>query len=453
MGLLLVGSGNAPLQPIADFLQSSFRQEVALCYAPQLALSQLQSPENDLPDAVVADISGQSLPGAMSFLHAIQFAFPDLPVLLMVSVEQAEQTEMLLQAGSMDVLPKPVSRPRLRIAVMNALRMRGLKQEVHRMRLNEQSGHDLPKLSEMNSANAAMQLALVLARRTAKHPKPVWLQGEYGTGKETLARAMHAESDKEGVFHAVRCGGQTENVLERQLFGGASRRMVGAFAQTDGGMLYLDEVEQLPARLIESLAKAMQEAKNPWLVVSTRRPMTDLFAQPELIGLLHDRWNLTPIALPPVRERQEDIVPTAQIYLNRFAMLEGRIAPRFSDHAVRWLHMRRWTGNLPELSRTLHRALWMAEESDIEVTHLEGKWPSAVRPMALNASLRPAGEFYIPVLTEEGKLRPLAELEDTMLQLALKHHEGCMARAARALGIGRSTLYRKLQERGEGSVA
>lgn len=442
MSLMLVGSGTAPLQPIADYLREAFRCEVICCYSPQVAIQALQSPDQPVPDLLLADISGQSVSGAQRFLSTMHQQMPDMPIIVLTGFAQGEAAEGLFAAGGMDVLSKPVPRARMKMAVANALKVNALRQEVKRIQLRERGSLGFDHII---AQSLGMQKALHWARRAATNVNPIWLQGEAGTGKEMLARAIHADSDRGNrPFISLNCAAHAETALDTLL---AAERAESVRVQAQDGTLYLDRVEALPPRLHLQLSQNLQDGRltvggNVRLIVATGAEMDDKPNLP-LLRQIREGWREPPITLPPLRERAEDMPELALRYLRRYSASEGRLVQSIAPEALDWLRGRAWHGNLPELARHLRRSVWTCFGDVLERTHLEWRPPSGP---ANDQNAGGPEESLLRMLDTKGQLRPLADLETAVMEFAVHHHQGCMARAARSLGIGRSTLYRRLQE-------
>ncbi len=446
MTLMLMGSGTAPLQPIADFLRTAFQHEILCCYAPQMAMQALQSPTQPGPDVLLADISGQSISGALRFLQAVRQECPELPLVVLTGFAQTEAAEGLFSLGSMDILTKPVPRARLKIAVANALKVSALRQEVQRLQLRErgQAGFDA-----LVARSPGMQQAMHWARRMSTTLQPVWIQGEDGTGKEMFARAIHAESPRAArPFLSIACGISGDAGLAHLLHPTRPAEP-SLLQQAQGGTLYLDAVEALSPGMHEMLAAHLQHQAQQGpalleggvrLIVSSQQSAQS--TPSPLLHYLSTQWCEPPITLPPLRERREDLPELAQRYLRRYAATEGKSVHLLTPGALEWLQTQPWHGNLPELARQLRHAVWRCSGERLERMHLEGNPGPAPQP-----TLPGMRENFLPLLDEEGQLRPMEDLETRIMEFAVRHHGNCMARAARALSIGRSTLYRRLQEK------
>ncbi len=299
--------------------------------------------------------------------------------------------------------------------------------------------------------SALSRAAVALARRAAASEIAVLFEGESGVGKEVFARAVHAESARaHAPFVAVNCGALPETLVESILFGhergaftGAVERRAGKFVEADGGVLFLDEIGELPLSAQVKLLRAVQEgeidplgAARPRrvsirLLAATNRDLRREVAEGRFREDLFYRISAFPIRLPPLRQRREDIAPLAQRLLARLSP-EGA-APQIAPEALRLLEAAPWPGNVRELENALHRALVLADGGVLRAEHLPVPAPAPADP---------------PEGAQDAPMRTLAEVEAAHIRLTLARCGGRMAEAARRLGIGRSTLYRKLADLG-----
>jgi DNA-binding NtrC family response regulator len=306
------------------------------------------------------------------------------------------------------------------------------------------------------AASPAAQAAVALARRAAGSDIPVLFEGETGVGKEVFARAVHAASARAaGPFVAVNCGALPEGLVESILFGhergaftGAVERRPGRFAEAEGGVLFLDEIGELPLPAQTALLRALQTREVD--AVGGGRPRRvdvrvmsathrDLAAEVRAGRFREDlfyRVRVFPVEIPPLRARRDDIAPLAALSLRRLAAAEGGEPGALSDAALAILRAAPWPGNVRELENVLHRARVMAGCALIQPAHLGLPGPTA----APGAPGAPGAD--------DGHVRPLREVEADHIRAALARYGGRMTETARRLGIGRSTLYRKIEELG-----
>jgi two-component system response regulator HydG len=298
----------------------------------------------------------------------------------------------------------------------------------------------------------AMQAVVQRARAIAQANAPVVLLGETGTGKEVLARALHHTSPRAArPFVAVNCGAIPGDLLESELFGhvrgafsGAVAEKAGLFEAAEGGTLLLDEVADLPPLLQVKLLRVLQDgevrrvgsnrslALDVRVFAATHKDLESLVRLGLFREDLYYRIKVLSLRLPPLRERVEDILPLAHHFLS----LEADAPPPLSSGAERALLDYRWPGNIRELSNAMRFAAAVVDGPLVEVCHLPEEM------------LRPAAA-HVP----SGALRSLAEVEREHVLSVLRACHGVQADAARVLGIGRNTLWRKLRAYGDAEAA
>jgi DNA-binding NtrC family response regulator len=339
-----------------------------------------------------------------------------------------------------------------------------------------------------------MQRVVALGRRAAASSIPVLIEGESGVGKELVARAIQGESERRSrPFVVVNCGAIPETLVESLLFGhekgaftGAVEKRIGKFQEADGGTLFLDEIGELPLEAQVKLLRALHDgeidpvgARRPIkvsfrLVSATNRDMLKLVREGKFREDLYYRLNVFPIWVPPLRERLDDVPELARHFLARFAAEEGRRVTSISAEALDLLGRYAWPGNVRQLENAMFRAVVLSDGEELTVgefpqiaTHVEGRNgaasaspgqaapPSITGPVMLGAERTVPhtvaignGGLGIPATTDQGEIRSLEAMEADMIRLALGRYRWHMTEVARRLGIGRSTLYRKMREFG-----
>ena len=351
---------------------------------------------------------------------------------------------------------------------------------------------------EVGTASPAMRAVLDAGERAAATAIPILIEGESGVGKEWLARRLHALSPRrDGPFVAVNCGAIPAQLVESILFGhekgaftGATEKHAGKFAEAHGGTLFLDEVGELPLDAQVKLLRVLQEGEvepvgaraprrvNTRVISATNRRLLDEVEAGRFREDLFYRLGVFPLTVPPLRQRRADIAGLAERFVRGFAAAQGTRPTAIEPEALDWLRTREWPGNIRELENAVFRACVMASGDTLLTADLgvpaEGDrapaLPTVPAPFTAptpdgavllrspvpppggrspsNATERSAVGGSLAVFARDGELRPLADLEREMIVLALQHYRGRMSEAARRLGIGRSTLYRKLKEYG-----
>jgi DNA-binding NtrC family response regulator len=393
-----------------------------------------------------------------------------------------------MQAGAADFFVKPASPERILVSIANALETSGLKAEV--TRLKKKASNTLA-FTDMVANAPAMRPVVRMGERAARASIPVLILGESGVGKEVLARAIQGASDRAGrPFVTVNCGAIPENLVESILFGhvkgaftGAVDHHPGKFAEANGGTLFLDEVGELPLDMQVKLLRVLQEgevdpvgAKRPVkvnvrIISATNKDLAKLVAEGRFREDLYYRLNVFPIEAPPLRERREDIPALAQRFIERFNAEEGRRIRGLAPQTLSMLTGFDWPGNVRQLENAIFRAVILCEGDLLQPEYFpqvpppEGYLPAATEiaaaAFATPASPAPARRLEdhlaafvppappaVPIFDENGHVRPLEAIERDLIQLAIEHYANHISEVARRLGIGRSTLYRKLREFG-----
>ncbi len=418
------------------------------------------------------------------------------PVIVQTAHGSIDHAIGAMRAGAADFVVKPASPERLEVSIKSALKIEALAGEITRIK---KKAEGTLTFSDLIIRGDAMQRVVSLGKRAASSHIPVLIEGESGVGKELIARAVQGESERAGrPFITVNCGAIPENLVESILFGhekgsftGASDKRIGKFQEADGGTLFLDEVGELPLDAQVKLLRALQEgeidpigAKRPVkvnfrLISATNRDMIQQVKDGKFREDLYYRLNVFPIWVPPLRERIGDVPELARHFLARFAAEEGKRVTAISSEAVDLLSAYTWPGNVRQLENAVFRAVVLCDGSQLTVAdfpqiaaHVEGfkaevpaapanvsKAPAFTGPALLGAEgLVPqtieisrtdaSGSLGIAAVTDQGDIRPLEQVEADMIRLALGRYRGHMTEVAKRLGIGRSTLYRKMQEYG-----
>jgi DNA-binding NtrC family response regulator len=380
-----------------------------------------------------------------------------------------------MRAGATDFLSRPVAPERLVEALAaNSDRRRPAGE------LTPVSEKLAPELSLEQLVGAAPEFraALAVAAKAARNRLPILIVGEPGSGKETIARAIHAASLRSrGPLVIVDCKSLPANVADSELFGHVKGAFPGAFAESagkmlkaDGGTLVLDEIGALPASTQETLDRVLATGEvrpvgcNGSSSVDLRLIATCSTPLPESFNaMLAERIGVTTVNLPPLRDRSGDIPALARHLLQRFAEQEVIAPLSIGNDALAVLMRYGWPGNVRQLASVLFRAGLNCERGGLtaeDFPHIASQSrftgrKSDFAPLLSKASSDAAlgGAAGVTLFTSEGHLRTLEEIEADIIRLAIGHYRGRMTEVARRLGIGRSTLYRKLSDIGIDTAA
>jgi len=417
--------------------------------------------------AIVLD---QWVPGddACALIEELKARRPAMPILMLTTSASPLLAVEAMRAGATDYLVKPIAPDRLMTALRSATRPEAPKDELQPLTEKMPAVLDF---DAMIGTSQSFRSALANAAKAARGQGSVLIEGESGTGKEMLVRAMHSASTRsKSPLRIINVGGVAANSIESVLFGheqnafpGAFDRQIGALQHCDGGTLVLDEIDRLAPQLQDVLAEALTSgivrpigAKHGFrvdvrLLAASNLPLTDLIAAGHFDANLYEAVSATKIVLPPLRERQGDISALTRHFLARIGDQPGLRALSISDTALSLLSAYDWPGNVRQLQAVLFRAAVFCDtetltvESFPQLSELLGECDAALDPMHEGVG--------IMLYTPDGNLRPLEEIEADVIRLAIGHYRGRMTEVARRLGIGRSTLYRKLGDLGIGDAA
>ncbi|HEY3951533.1 sigma-54 dependent transcriptional regulator [Phenylobacterium sp.] len=425
-----------------------------------------------LLDMVMPGISGRD---ALVEMRARSF---NQPVIVVTATGGVDTIVAAMQAGAMDFLVKPAAPERIIVSIRNALSMGDLKGEVDR--LKKHASHRTG-FSDLIGSSPAMTMVKRLGERAAKSAIPILITGESGVGKEVIARAVHGSSERAGKpFVAVNCGAIPENLVESILFGhekgsftGAHEKHLGKFQEANGGTLFLDEVGELPLDVQVKLLRALQESeidpvggKRPIkvdvrIVSATNRDLSLAVKDGRFREDLFYRLNVFPIEAPALRERKEDVPALVEAFVRRFNVEEGKSVVGATPETLACLSAFDWPGNVRQLENAVYRAIVLADAPYLQphdFPAISGVAPPAPAEGAPPVTSSTAAALIalpelpqavpVRILDERGHLRTLEEIERDLIQLAIEIYAGHMSEVARRLGIGRSTLYRKVREQG-----
>ena len=390
----------------------------------------------------------------------------NLPVIVLSHSDEVSIAVDAMRAGASDFLVRPVAPERLLEALAaNADRRRASGELAP---VSEKLAPAL-ELEQLVGAAPEFRAALAVAAKSARNRLPLLIVGEAGTGKETVARAIHAASLRaKGPLLALDCKAIPANIIDSELFGHEKGAFPGAFAaktgklvQSDGGTLVLDEIGALPVETQERLDRMLATGEvrpvglNGSYSVDVRVIGTSSRPLPEDFHAgLSERIATTTVMLPPLRERSGDIPALARHLLSRFAEQAGMKPLSISNDALSLLMRYGWPGNVRQLAGVLFRAALQCDDNSLTAEHFPhiavqsrftGRRTDFAPTLSKTRSEQAiAGDGDVTLYTADGHLRPLEDIEADIIRLAIGHYRGRMSEVARRLGIGRSTLYRKL---------
>ncbi len=460
------------------------RAGMAAMTAPggQPGLDLVNGPRGDQFSLVLLDLVMPEMDG-LSVLAKLKANHPDLPVIVLTARGGIDSAVEAMRGGASDFLVKPASPERIAVSIRNALKIGTLAGEVTRLKKRASNRLDF---ADLVGASAEMRQVIRLGQRAAQSNIPILIEGESGVGKELIARAIQGSSERAGrPFVTVNCGAIPESLVESILFGhekgsftGATDKHLGKFQEADGGTLFLDEVGELRLDMQVKLLRALQQgdidpvgSKRPVkvdvrIISATNRDLAERMREGHFREDLYYRLNVFPIHVPALRERREDIAELTQHFITRFAAEENKAIAGLSQEAGDIIQNFDWPGNVRQLENTIFRAVVLCDAAMLDVCdfpQIATAFGVELRPRKSQLAAPPLptpapaqhvvsptsfSSFAVPATTDCGHMRRLEDIESEVIRMAIDHYDGHMSEVARRLGIGRSTLYRKLKELG-----
>ena len=405
------------------------------------ALKMLEGAQYDM---VLTDLKMEGTNG-MDLLRQVKAADPQTEVLIFTAYGTVSSAVEAMKLGAFDYIGKPFDEEELLLKVGRALERKALLREVQDLRAELKGKRGM---EEILAASKEMKEVLTKVTQVAPTDAAVLIEGESGTGKELVARAIHLGSPRrDRPFIPINCSAFPETLLESELFGyekgaftGAEKVRKGLFEAAHQGTLFLDEIGDMPRSLQGKLLRTLQEGEvrrlgstdpikvQVRIVTATNQQIDTLVAQGILRDDLFYRLNVVRISIPPLRQRRDDIVPLAHHFLEIYRKRAQKEITGFAPEAIQVMLDHPWPGNVRELENAVERGVILARSSSI-----------TPQDLSLGLPLREGGS---------GGTTTLKELERHHILSVLERHGGNQARAARELGIGRNTLWRRLKKYG-----
>jgi DNA-binding NtrC family response regulator len=447
--LLIAEDSEATRTQFQSALQGEPGIEVDAVADGQAALEALRARTYSL---VVTDLKMPRGDG-MHLIEEIQKRTLPVTVIVTTGCGSIEEAVHAMKEGVYDFLTKPVDPAELRRVVKRALKERALQDEVIGLREQLQ---DRYAFQNVLSKNPLMHQAFELISRVAQTTTTVLVEGETGTGKEQVARAIHGSSPvRTGPMIAVNCAALPENLLESELFGhekgaftSALQKRIGRFELANGGTIFLDEIGDVPPAMQAKLLRVLQERRfervggtesievDVRVIAATNRSLLKLVHQGKFREDLYYRLNVVKISLPPLRERPEDIPLLAMHFTQKYAR-PGEPAKQIAPQAMELLLQHRWPGNIRELENAIERGVVTSQDGTIRPENLP---PELAGPLAAKCPFevdlsRPLADVLREVTSD---------IEERYIRKALKKSRGNIGRCAKICGLSRRSISAKI---------
>ena len=448
LSILVVEDGRSQREILRDFLRDD-GYDVIEAENGDRAIEAVKSAYFDL---LLLDYKMPGMDG-MQVLEEVKRINPEIDVIMMTAYGTVDTAVKAMKAGAADYITKPIELEELHILIDRIAEQRTLRKENETLR-EELRGKGVTT-NQIIFQSAAMSEVVNLSGRVASSSATVLIQGESGTGKELLARLIHNLSTRsERPMIVVNCAALSENLLESELFGhekgaftGASRRRIGRFEEANGGTLFLDEIGELSPAVQVKLLRFLQEREfqrvggnrnirsDVRIISATNRNLQGNIKHGTFREDLYYRLNVVRIAVPPVRERKEDLSPLIDHFLGRFAIANGKEIQGISPEARDLLLKYDYPGNVRELENIIERAVVITRGSVVTSRDLPFSG-SAIQP---NTS---------KVKTWRSLQESVEDLERKMIRKALDETANHQTKAADMLGVSERTLRYKLKKYG-----
>jgi two-component system, NtrC family, response regulator HydG len=441
-------------QEMRTLLQRHLQSEgyrVSLFEFAAEALAALAAQENlrDEVDLVLTDLRMTQMDG-MEFLRRMRTQCPEIPVVLITAFGSIDTAIEAMKNGAYHYVVKPLKLAEISVLIERGLERRRITRE---NKLLRQEVRQNWKLDNIIGKSPPMRAIFDLVHRVANSTANVLITGESGSGKEMIARAIHGSGPGASKpFVAINCTAIPEGLLESELFGhakgsftGASAKKRGLFEEADGGTLFLDEIGDMSPTLQAKLLRVLQEKKirpvgdtqmidiDVRIVAATHKDLKEAIRDGRFREDLFYRLSVIPLAMPALREREEDIPLLAEHFLRKYAAANGRVIKGFTKDAMARLMRLRWDGNVRELENFVERVVVLAAGPWIDAAEVQGPEVEGVDKL-FRASIR--------------DFPTIAQLEERYIRVILDKTGGHKEKAAQILGINRRTLYRKEREYG-----
>lgn len=448
--ILVVDNDLAFLELLGPYLNQ--RGYIAQCFTnPEEAIITIESHKFD-PQLILCDLKLSQMT-AQEFIILLNRKGIRVPVIVMTSEGSLQVASEILNHGAEDFLLKPLNFSQLLISIHRCLYVN--KTSIF------STGHENvdSELPGIIGRSESFCRAIDLAKRVANTTSNILINGESGSGKEIIARAIHHfGNNRQGPFVAINCSAIPENLLESELFGhakgsftGAVDKKTGLFEEANKGTLFLDEIGDLGLSLQSKLLRVLQERKikrigenqyrdiSARIICATHKDLKKEVKEGKFREDLYFRLNVIPIAMPPLRMRREDILPLAEFFLKKYSLLNHKLIKGFEIGAAKKLELHSWRGNVRELENTIERAVVLAnsdqigeEDFNLEDSEQEMKQKELGKMQSFDETL--------------SQKMSLDELSKKYIRFIYDKNQGAKEQTARDLGIDRKTLYRKLKE-------
>lgn len=457
--VLIVEDNEMQQNMLATLLLRKLNFRSCLASNGREALQRLEREEGQHIKLIILDVDMPVMDG-MEALRIIRQRYPEIPVIMLTGNHEVEDAIEALKLGATDFITKPYDTERMVITVKNALKISLLSKEVKRLKTERKQGFSF---YDLIGHDGGLSSSINIGRKAAASDISALITGETGVGKEVFAQAIHGESQRAGKpFIAVNCGAIPNQLVESTLFGhekgaftGATSKALGRFREADGGTIFLDEIGELPLDAQVKLLRVIQEKEvdpvgankstpvDIRILSATNKDLKEEVRAGRFREDLYFRLNVLEVHLPPLRERKKDIALLAYHFIERVSAQEGKEACALSKAALDLLVRNDWPGNVRELENAINRAMVLSDDNVLDV----GDFAHAIDSISeIGDPLLLATPEEYSVFEQDGGFKSIDKIERDLMTLSLQRHDNNVTKAAEAIGMAKSTFYRKMGE-------
>lgn len=415
--------------------------------------------DNQSVDIVLTDLSMPVMDGR-DLIKAIRTRHVNIPVAVLTISRDLDDVVEVMRLGAQDFIPKPIEPERLNVTIKNLLEKRILHQEINRLRRRELS---TVHVADIIGHDGSLAMVCELCRKMATSELPVLIVGENGVGKEDIAMAIHGESRRQGrPFVIANCHAIPDYLVDSVLFGyngsdvPEKTEHMGKLKEAQGGTIFLSGIEALNPDVQSKLLRMLQEGKiepagstesltvDVRLIAATHVHLKEMVINGAFNEDLFYRLAALRVDVPPLRERQDDIEPLALNFMKRIAAQEGKTQKALSLDAVKWMQSYHWPGNVREMENLLTGAFYISDGASVTERDIRMLCEQTDRQ-----EVEVSRDGVVQLTRQDGALKTLERVQDEVIAYALNYHNQNVTKAAEALDIGRSTLFKRLKEKDE----
>jgi len=439
--LLIVDDEKSARDGLVRALKNKYR-----IFTAENGTSALEQLEKQQIDLLLSDVRMPGMDGITLMKKAL-IKQPELVCIILTAYGDVELAVEAMKQGATDFMTKPINLDTLEMVLERVLKNKKIEIENERLHVQLDTKYGLENII---GRSPAMQEVFDTIRQVAQSRATVLIQGESGTGKELVAKAIHQLSPRsKAPFIPVHCAALSQNLLESELFGhekgaftGAMERRIGRFEKSDSGSLFLDEISEIDASVQVKILRALEERQiervggdklinvDTRLIAATNKDLKKMVEEGTFREDLFYRLYVVVITLPPLRDRQDDILLLLSHYLALFNKENGKNIEGFTAAAVDALSGYRWSGNVRELRNVVERMVVLSRKKLLDISDI----PASIRDQSISVDARIDADLTVD------------EMEKRMIIQALEKTGGNRTKAAEKLGISRRTLHRKINE-------